>query len=228
MTTISMIDTALDNLPEAICSKSGSVFYSGREAFTGKKSLYLLGLNPGGDPVAQVENTVDRHIVEHRQRQDRWSAYANDSWEGARPGTWGMQPRVLHMLREAGMDPQLTPASNVVFARTPNEAALREAKSAMLQACWPVHQAVIDELGVGVIVCFGGTAGRWVRKQVGAKESFDNYVETNDRGWKSTAHRTNDGLIVVTVSHLGRADWRNPNSDPTPLIKRALTLAGGA
>jgi len=134
-----MIDTALDNLPGAIRSKSGSVFYSGREAFTGKKSLYLLGLNPGGDPVAQVENTVDRHIVEHRRRQDRWSAYANDSWEGARPGTWGMQPRVLHMLREVGIDSQLTPASNVVFARTPNEAALRESKIAMLKACWPVH-----------------------------------------------------------------------------------------
>lgn len=221
----SSIDAALDRLPAEILSRSGSVFYTGKEAFVGHRPLYILGLNPGGDPNAQATNTVQKHIQEYRQRGARWSAYANDSWEGAAPGTWGMQPRVLHMLRGLGLDPQLTPASNVVFVRTPNEAALREEKGALLKSCWSVHQAVIDQLGVRVLVCFGGTAGKWVREQVGAKELFDSYAETNNRGWKSEAHRAKDGLVVVTVSHPGRADWRNPDSDPTPLIRRAMAAA---
>lgn len=220
------IDRALESLPANVQAKSGSVFYTGREAYTGRRPLYILGLNPGGDPVQQSGNTVAKHIGEYRARQGRWSAYANDSWEGAAPGTWGMQPTVLHMLRKLGLDPQLTPASNVVFARTRGEKELREEKATLLRACWPVHQAVIDELGVKVIVCFGKTAGKWVCDQVGAKELIDTYKETNDRGWTSSAHRAANGLIVVSVSHPGRADWRNPEADPTPLIKRALETAG--
>jgi len=221
----SKIEAALDGLPAFVREKSGSVFYTGREALTGSRPLYILGLNPGGNPDLQSSNTVERHIAEHRQRPAPWSAYSDDPWEGAKPGTWGMQPVVLHMLSALGLDPQLTPASNVVFARTRSEKALRDEKTALLQACWPVHQAVIDELGVRVIVCFGVTAGRWVREKLNAKERFDSYTETNNRRWKSDAHRTKDGLVVVKVSHPGRADWRNPNADPTPLIKRALDAA---
>lgn len=218
------IEDALDGLSQELLSRSGSVFYSGREAFTGQRPLYLLGLNPGGDPGAQATNTVAKHIHEFRTRRREWSAYADDSWEGAQPGTWGMQPRVLHMLAQLGLDPREVPASNVVFVRTRDEAALKAEKATLLGECWPVHQAVIDSLGVRAIVCFGGTAGRWVRDKTGANQLLDQFKETNGRGWTSEAHRAFDGRVVVTATHPGRADWRNPAADATPLIRRTLSL----
>ena len=188
----------------------------------GARPVYFLGLNPGGNPDRQASETIRRSIANYRALTRQWSAYADDSWEGAPPGTWGLQPRVLHMLGELNLDPRLTPASNVVFVRSTTEAMLQAEKSLLLDMCWPVHQAVIDTLGVKAIICFGGTAGKWVREKVGASQLLDSFRETNARGWKSEAHRAANGRTVVTVTHPGRADWRNPAADPTPLVSRVL------
>jgi uracil-DNA glycosylase len=133
-----------------------------------------------------------------------------------------MQPRILHMVGRLELDPREVPASNVVFVRSRGEAGLRGEKTELLDACWPIHEAVIRALGVRAIVCFGGTAGRWVRERVGADQLFDRFVETNARGWTSEAHRSVEGRAVVTVTHPGRADWRNPVADPTALVRRAI------
>ena len=116
----------------------------------------------------------------------------------------------------------LTPASNVVFVRSATEALLQAEKDELLDRCWPVHRAVIETLGVKAMICFGGTAGKWVREKVGANQLLDSYRETNARGWRSEAHRAPSGKTVVTVTHPGRADWRNPAADPTPLVARML------
>jgi uracil-DNA glycosylase len=85
---------------------------------------------------------------------------------------------------------------------------------------------VIDALQIKVVLCFGGTAGRWVRNELNAHQHLDAYVESNRRGWRSEGHRASDGRAVVTLTHPGRANWCNPNSDPTPLVERVLTAVG--
>jgi len=57
---------------------------------------------------------------------------------------------------------------------------------------------------------------------MGASQRIDSFVESNRRGWTSEAHITPDGRAVITVTHPGRADWRNPNADPTALVQRVL------
>jgi hypothetical protein len=164
MTNVSpQISTALDGIGADIRSRSGSIFYSGRSAFSHPTPLYVLGLNPGGNPERQATETVDAHLKQFYIQDPDWSAYADERWEGRAPGTCGMQPRVLHMFTQLGLDPQRVPASNVVFIRSRNEAALRAEKQHLLEVCWPVHAAVITSLDVSTIVCFGGTAGIWVR-----------------------------------------------------------------
>lgn len=198
------------------------MFYTGRAAFAAPSKLYVLGLNPGGDPVAQATETVGAHCLKFREGPAWWSEYADESWCGARPGTWGMQPRMLHMFASLGLDPHAVPASNVVFVRSSTEGTLQAEKAVLLAACWPIHRVVIDALAVRVLLCLGGTVGRWVRAELGATELVDQYHETNQRRWRSEAHRACDGRIVLTVTHPGRADWRNSHSDPTPLVQRAL------
>lgn len=150
--TATAIEAALAHISPQILGHSGSVFYSGPDAFDGPRSIYVLGLNPGGDPVKQAANTIGRHIAAFRAKTSPWSEYLDESWEGAAPGTWGMQPRVLHMFRVLGLDPRQSPASNIVFVRSKNEKTLTQSKDELLHACWPVHKAVIDSLAIRTIV----------------------------------------------------------------------------
>ncbi len=216
------VAAALDAIPASLLSQSGKVFYSGRAAFSGPSDLYILGLNPGGDPEIQASETIAADLLRFREGPDWWSDYADESWHGAPPGTWGMAPRVLHMLASLNRDPRAVPASNVIFVRSSTEATLAANKGVLLQSCWPVHQAVIEALQIRVVLCFGGTAGRGVRERLGARKHVDSFQETNRRGWRSETHATGDGRMVLTLTHPGRADWRNPDADPTGLVRRAL------
>jgi hypothetical protein len=219
----SEVAAALTSIPTPLLSQSGKVFYSGRGAFYAPSDLYILGLNPGGDPEAQAAETIEADMQRFREGPEWWSDYADESWHGAPPGTWGMAPRVLHMLSSLGIDPRGVPASNVIFVRSSTEATLKRHKEALLQACWPVHQAVIHALVVRVVVCFGGTAGRCVRERLGANRKVGSFKETNRRQWLSETHAADDGRTVITLTHPGRANWCNPASDPTCLVRRALT-----
>ena len=219
---LAVLDDLLDLVPSSIGSRSGSVFYSGRSAFNAPAPLYLLGLNPGGSPDYQSDETITRHIDAARVGREKWSAYADESWRGGKPGTYGLQPRVLHLLRGIGLDPRSVPASNVVFVRSRREADLVSEKRDLLTACWPVHQAVIERLRVRVVACFGGTAGRWARDTLGAHEKVGEFVENNLRRWSSTDHRNSAGLHVLTLTHPSIAAWNVAATDPTPLVRAAL------
>lgn len=206
-----------------ILARSGKVFYSGRSAFARPSKLYLLGLNPGGRPDRQAAETVGRSLRQvQSELPDDWSAYRDESWNGRPPGTYRAQPRVRHLLSRLALDPRATPASNAVFVRSSRAGGLGAELPALLRACWPVHQAIIDGLGVRVVACFGREAGRHVRAMLDAHAEEDRFVERNKRGWTSTTHANANGQRVVTLSHPGVADWRAEATDPTDLVNRAL------
>lgn len=216
------IHDELARLPQDVRMRSGAVFYSGQDAFSKKRPLYILGLNPGGSPKDQAAETVERDLTAWSKMASRSSRYLDESWQDKAPGTHGMQPRMRHMFDRLGVDLRETPASNLVFVRSTSEADLAAEKERLIEMCWPVHQAVLENLHIQTILCLGGTAGRWVREVVGASNRVDSFRETNARGWASETHAASDGRCVVTVTHPGRADWRNPAADPTPLVRAAL------
>lgn len=216
------IATSMEQLSPSTLGRSGALFYSGPSAFQGHRDLYILGLNPGGSPVSQASETVARSLEEWKGRAAPWSAYLDDSWLGKPPGTHGMQPRMRHVFERLGLNLREVPASNVVFVRSTSEETLGREKEVLLKQCWVVHDAVLRSLGIGTVLCLGGTAGRWTREAIGADRLIDRFREQNARGWSSEAHVAPDGRAVVTVTHPGRADWRNPAADPTPLIRAVL------
>jgi hypothetical protein len=212
------IATAIDQLSRGIASRSGSVFYSGPSAFQGHHPLYILGLNPGGSPLDQADETVERDLSGWKAMTTPWSAYLDESWQGRAPGTHGMQPRMRHMFEQLGLDLRDVPASNVVFVRSTTEAALAAEKASMLPQCWSIHEAVISELGVRTVLCLGGTAGRWVREALAAHQLLDRFSEHNARGWTSEAcragrsrrhHRHSSGACRLAKSS-GRSDASGP------------------
>ena len=218
-----MIEDFAKLIPADLLSRSGSVFYSGRNAFVSARELYVLGTNPGGDPALQADETVRWHTNKVlRDVPDDWSAYRDESWAGSPPGSWGMQPRMLHLFRQVGLPPGEVPASNIVFLRSRREAQIDGDVERLKKTCWPFHQRVIDELEPRAVLCLGRMAGAWVRKQLGATRQVDEFVENNKRRWKSRSYATTQGITVVVATHPSIADWTSPAADPSALVVRAL------
>lgn len=220
-----MIEEFVKNIPPELRVKSGSVFYSGRSAFSGRKELYILGLNPGGDPIKQATETVEWHTRKVLQEKpDKWSEYSDERWGGYPKGKKGMQPRILHLLRNLGLEAGDVPSSNIIFMRSRGESGLAGNLDRLAEACWPFHRAVIERIRPRVVLCFGGKAGNFVKKKTGAMKPVNRFVERNRRGWTSVSYSGHEGLKVVVATHPGRADWTNPNADPSGLVKRALSF----
>ena len=133
-----------------------------------------------------------------------------------------MQPRILHLMEQLGRHPHSVPASNVVFVRTAREADLQRDKAHLLAACWPVHQAVIDQLGVRTVLCLGGTAGAWTREKLGATKLVGEWAEQNRRGWKALAHENEAGQRVVTLPHPSIAAWNVTETDPSDFVRTMI------
>lgn len=214
-----MHDGLLGLVGDEIRKRSGAVFYSGRASFLNRSDLYLLGLNPGGHPGAPGETTVGEHIEEALiRKEDRWSAYLDQTWGGAAAGSRPLQRRIQHLLSNLGRHPHDVPSSNVVFVRSPRGAGLKEEMASLMAECWPVHEAVIDGLGIQTVLCLGGVAGSWVRKKLGASEHVGTFIEANERRWTSSAHVNGAGKRVITLTHPGVADWRARAADPSGFV----------
>ncbi|GMV75136.1 MAG: hypothetical protein AMXMBFR78_20860 [Rubrivivax sp.] len=210
-------------IPAELLRESGKVFYSGRTAFSREAALYVLGVNPGGAPENYTAETVGAHTEAVLTRlPEGWSAYRDEVWEGSAPGTYGMAPRVLHLLRRLNLAPEAVPASNLIFVRSRREAGIKDRQSMLSDLCWPFHATVIAELRPRVVLCLGSTAGRYVRSRLGANQQIGEFVERNYRGWRSRAFAAPTGQRVVVATHPSIADWTAPSTDPSELVHAAL------
>lgn len=222
-----MIKEFAKHIPAEFKGISGKVFYSGRAAFSFPSSLYVLGENPGGDPVTHKNETIDLHttnVLEHID--DEWSAYADESWKGHKPGTFGMAPRILHLFRKLNLQPRQVPSSNLIFVRSKRENDIKAEFARLSERCWPFHEEVIKSCKSKVVLCLGKKTGRFVKMKTGANMHFETFIENNDRKWKTQAFRNSDGMFVVIATHPSVADWTKSQTDPSALIAKCLAELG--
>lgn len=220
-----MIEEFAKLIPEKLMNLSGAVFYSGRNAFQGKKDLYILGFNPGGSDI-YLRSPINKHSDKVLANTNpNWSEYKDESWGENRPaGTHGLQPRILHLLKGLDISPYDVPSSNVCFVRSQLIKDLsKDQRNYYLELCWLFHEKVIKDLGIKVILCFGKDAGSFVRKKLIANTYVDNLIEQNKRKWESSVYKNDRGQIVIVVTHPSRADWTTPNTDPSDLVRKYLT-----
>ena len=201
-------------IPEGLKGEQGRAFYSGRSAFENPSHLYILGFNPAGS----WEGTVSEHtdwIL--KKAPHSWSSYEE---KGAKSR---MRPRMLHLFKELGIAPDEVPASNLIFTSSPRAGGLKN-PDRLAEACWPFHQAVIDKLGVSVVVCLGKSASKWVRRRLNVEEKVDEFIEHYEtRPRKSEVYvRAEDNLKVIRLSHPSWAPWQKPDADPTNLVVKAI------
>ena len=216
-----MIENFAKNIPLSLQHKSGIVFYSGHAAFSGRRELYILGLNPGGNPTKQANETVAWHTSKVlREKPDKWSEYRDESWNGKPPGTYGMQPRILHLLKKLDLEPGEVLSSNIVFERSRRVSDI--AWQQLAEVCWPFHCAVIRQLRPRVILCFGKKAADFVMKKTCTVDQVDCFVKNNNHRLEDTYFANHEGPKVIQVAHPSWVDWTTPKADPSKLVLRAL------
>ena len=229
-----MIEDFAKLIPDSLMKKSGSVFFSGRTAFSkpNPSGMYILGINPGGgDPGGTRESFISSHVKDILKKKCAdWSAYRDDHW-GFAPGKHFLQRNVLHLLSEVKAEPHEVPASEVVFLRSKGVGGLikffGKSYEELADECWPFHKAVIDKLGVRVVVCYGKPSGEYVRGRLDAHRLVNKFaVPVGEKGKFRTSYtyRNEAGLTVVTLwfPGIGHPSWRNPDADPTGLVVKAL------
>jgi uracil-DNA glycosylase family 4 len=132
-----------------------------------------------------------------------------------------MAPRILHLLKQLGLDPGLVPASNLIFLRSRRENHIKKRQAALANLCWPFHDQVLTQLHPKVILCLGRKAGKYVRRK-GATQLMAQFVEENNRRWKSQLFATQSGIRIVVATHPSIANWCAPPTDLSDLVKKAL------
>ena len=218
-----MINELSALIPNSSMHLSGKAFYSGRSAFSAPSKIYCLGINPAGSAEEMFTDTVENHTDSVlRELPSEWSAYYDESWAGMQPGQSVMQRRVLHLARQLGLNPRSIPSSNIVFERSTRSSTFHGDLLSIAEMTWPFHQRVIQNLGVRVVVCFGGKTGKFVANKLNARISAGCFIEDNQRNWRSFTLLNSEGVAVVTLTPPSVADWTKLKTDPTHLVTHLL------
>ena len=207
-----MIEEFVRCIPEELKGASGKAFHSGRLAFSGQRDLYVLGLNPGGDP-GDLSETVGAHSqwVLH-DAPENWSALLDQSWGGA-PGEAPLQRTLVSLLGRLGLEPREVPFSDVVFCRSRQAKHIPDhEKQHLMRQCWPFHRAVIHRLGVRVVVCLYKEASEFARRQLGASRDPSHRVFESSRSgrkyWRE-CYSAPGGTSIVQVTRPTGIPWED-------------------
>lgn len=141
---------------ESVLHLSGNVLYSGVETLR-PAPVYLLGLNPGGDPKDDILRKQTLSSTLDGLPGKNTNEWLDVSWRrnGIRtpPGQSLLQQRVQALLGNLGLDPRSVCSANLVFMRSPDAATSRFQEFAPL--CWPVHEAILRIVQPRLIVSLG-------------------------------------------------------------------------
>lgn len=219
---MSTLDAFTAAIPTELHDLSGAAPYSGRAAFEHPQvPVYLLGLNPGGDPADSREQTLAASL-ERTWGREMFSSYVDGIWAGKTvPGVHRTQRRIQHLAKNLGLDLRRVPSSNLIFVRSKREATLAD-KARAEDLSWPFHRAVIDELGIRTIIAMHGDTGEAVLRRLGGFRQIDEDYEKNGRGWAFRAYEDRRGRRVIQIPHPGIAAWNIQATDPSEFVLRNL------
>lgn len=176
---------------------SGRVLYSSHETLK-PGNLYLLGHNPGGDPVEQAEHTIGRALDELPARTQ--NAYLDERWKGNSIGRSLLQQRVCWMLAELGQVTRDVAASNILFNRARDENASEFEK--YVNRFWPVHRKIIEIVQPRMILTFSGSGYSFLREKFSCRS--EGTCESGHGDWQCKRFHASPEMWVVKVPHLSR------------------------
>ncbi len=193
----SFVGTAQKHLAP-ILDRSGSILYSAANTLR-PGSIYLLGLNPGGDPtkhqtVRQTLETLPSRVT---------NAYLDERWERRQhPGQAPLQRRVQWLTHQLGLDLRKVCAANLIFVRSRDDAG--SGYPELADVCWPIHVAILKLVQPKLIIAFGNSAVSpyaYLRRRLHG--STEETFPSGHGSWPCRLFRSAD-IRVVGLPHLSR------------------------
>jgi hypothetical protein len=187
----------------SIAHLSGRILYSG--AHTLKVGpIYLLGLNPGGDPETHSDS-VSSSLAELSTRTD--NAYLDESWQyrarACPVGKSPLQKRVCWLLDQLGQNARDVCASNLIFTRSKGAGGSGYPERAEL--CWPVHEQIIAMIRPKLIIAFGNSGQspyHFLYSKLQGKN--EKRYPSGHGNWSCASFNSGTGVAVVGLPHLSR------------------------
>lgn len=169
----------------------GWKFLYGPEATLDTAQVAFIGLNPGGDfcPTEHADFS-----------NERGSAYAVESWDGAAPRKSNLQRQVLTLFDKIGERPEAVLAGNLVPFRSPSWGALQDKQNALRfgKGLWT---SILAEVKPRLVICMAGDAHSALQDILAVRET-----ERVPVGWGSICGERSSfaGGSLVRVPHLSR------------------------
>jgi hypothetical protein len=194
-----------------ILNMSGTVLYSSAATLR-KGDLYILGLNPGGDPEDMKNDTIEKSLNGFCDYKD--NAYY-EAWDKYAKGEHPLQKNVKWLVDQLGYNLREVCASNLIFARSRGASGL--GYLALADICWPVHELILQCVEPKCLIVFG--IGRkppyspydyLIRKHrqlTGKDPSLEEGPIVHANCWRCMAFTTillGQELKVIALPHLSR------------------------
>jgi hypothetical protein len=207
--------------------QSGRILYSSIETVR-PGDLYLLGINPGGDPDQLDYESIAQSIAALPEKDT--NSYLDEIWRvGTAPGAMPLQRRVAWLLSYLGYEPRAVCASNLIFVRSRGSGQARY--PALAYPCWKVHRRIISIVQPKVILVFGQEAYDFLRNRLPSNASngcidYDP-IPAKWGNWRCTAcSRTLVGRrrLIIGLPHLS---WFSIDTRPEVAgwVKRSILMA---
>jgi hypothetical protein len=179
----------------------GKVLYSGVNTLK-KGNIYMLGYNPGGDPVKEPM-TLAQHV---EQSPLDWNEYIDAMWMPrgrlCQAGQALLQRRVRWLLEQLGQQPREVCASNLIFRRSKDRKQLGSSyeQQKMADQCWPIHKWIMEQVQPHIVLCIDSDAFKYIcrREQLNDIEQF----AAGHGNWQCNATKLKDGTQLISVPNL--------------------------
>ena len=165
------------------------------------------GVQSGSEPKSDNPSkpklrTVEENIEYVREKTEYFSLYC-DKWEEGRRSL--MQQGLHHLFENTDLKPSTTPSSNCIFVRSSTASKLQNQRG-LQESCWPFHKAVIERLGVKLILCLGAKARDIVKRGRGLiNRSRSNSRTTTGRGQAARSGTQQELLFSQCLTQVYRS-----------------------
>lgn len=202
--TASLASQCLGDLLE----KRGSLIYSAYDTLC-PGDMYLIGLNPGGDPKNSTGKSLRANIEDMANKEG--NEYLDGKWENGKKaycaGKAPLQERVKYLLTALGEDPQYVFASNLIFIQSKDASTLTEDDA---EKCWHIHEYFLGIVQPKVILAYGNSTSTFspysymLKKFGGIKipDESSGHGNWKLRGFRATIH--GNPVFVAGLPHLSR------------------------
>lgn len=189
--------TALASLQD----RSGQVLMSGASTLRPGR-IYLLGLNPGGDPDNHALMTIGQSLDDlvSRTRAER-NSYLVEWPGGARKNL--VRHRILDLIWGLGLEPHEVCASNLIFTRSPGEASCSYQD---LEACWRVHEHILRVVRPKAIVTYGSPVYDALVRRYATWGCVEEHrpVAYCPGPWQARSLHVREGVRLIGLPHVSR------------------------